>query len=187
MDELPRCMHEKHGSFYLVKGNRWIRLGRNRAMALERYTELTQGFPVRLYKALYARARGRAAARQLEFLITYSDFERIVKRAGGACEVTKIPFSVENETLSRRLPFAPSLDRIDSALPYTASNCRLVACCVNAALSDWGEAVFRTMVMTARLAPGPSDPSAGLKLSARAAKCSRAAAGDDAPSVPAVL
>jgi hypothetical protein len=136
-------------------------------MALERYTELTQGIPARLYRELYMRSRGRAAARQLEFLLDYSDFEKIVKRAGGACEVTRIPFSVENETLSRRLPYAPSLDRIESALPYTASNCRLVACCVNAALSDWGESVFRTMVTTAKLAPLSADRSAGLKLANR--------------------
>ena len=42
-------------------------------------------------------------------------------------------------------PLAPSIDRIDSSLGYVVKNCRLVAYCVNIALSDFGDEVFDKM------------------------------------------
>ena len=144
-------MYEKHGSYYLVKNNKWMLLGKKQDLALERYVELTRGVPLSVYKAVYRRARANAVTRSLEFLLTEREFDEIVRRAAGACELTRIPFSLDNDSLSKRRPFGPSLDRINCGLPYTKSNCRLIAVCVNAALSDWGEAVFRTMVAAAKL------------------------------------
>ncbi|HLY52735.1 MAG TPA: hypothetical protein VKQ31_06970, partial [Steroidobacteraceae bacterium] len=150
MPELPKCMYEKNGGYYLVKHNRWLFLGRNLDLAVERYAELTSGVPPDYYLATYRRARGNAVGRRLEFLLSESEFQSIVSRAGGACEVTRIPFTLDNPTRSKRRPFAPSLDRIDCRLPYTVSNCRLVAVCINAAMSDWGEYVVRTILTLAR-------------------------------------
>lgn len=151
MSDLPKCMYEKRGSYYLVKNNKWMWLGKNLELALQRYEDLTQAIPRDVYKAVYRRARGNAAGRMLEFLLTEHEFDEIVKRAAGACELTGIPFSMQNTTLSKRRPFAPSLDRVNCGLPYTKGNCRLVTVCVNAALSDWGEDVFRIMVSSAKL------------------------------------
>lgn len=33
-DQLPKCVYKKHGAYYFVKNNKWIRLGRNREAAL---------------------------------------------------------------------------------------------------------------------------------------------------------
>lgn len=148
---LPKCMYRKNGSFYLVKKNRWLRLGSDLNAALTRYAELTSGVPRPYYKSVYWRARNNARNRALEFALSEAEFDEIVSRSNGMCEVTRIPFSVKNPSSSRRKPFAPSLDRIDCALPYSKDNCRLVAVCVNAALSDWGDDVFRTMVLAAQI------------------------------------
>jgi hypothetical protein len=149
--KLPKCMHFKHGAYYLVKQARWIPLGRDMDEALKQYAELTTGIPRTYYKEVYWRAQNNARHRGIEFLLTKEEFDVIVHRARGACEFTKIPFAKRNDTTSRRAPFAPSLDRIDCKLPYQASNCRLIAVCVNAALSDWGDATFKIMVRAAQV------------------------------------
>jgi integrase len=38
---LPKCMHLKHGSYYLVRRNKWIPLGKDRDAALRLYESLT--------------------------------------------------------------------------------------------------------------------------------------------------
>lgn len=38
---LPKCMHLKHGAYYLVKNNRWTPLGKDRDAALRLYASLT--------------------------------------------------------------------------------------------------------------------------------------------------
>lgn len=40
---LPRWMHEKHGAFYLVRYNKWHRLGKDLHAALVEYARLTAG------------------------------------------------------------------------------------------------------------------------------------------------
>lgn len=66
-------------------------------------------------------------------------------RSGGRCELTGVPFSLDNPTGSNVAPFRPSLDRIDSSLPYSYQNCRLIIVAANLALRDWGDHVFKTM------------------------------------------
>lgn len=148
---LPRCLHLKNGGYYLVKHNRWMNLGRDRAEALRKYEELTASVPRFYYKTVYWRARKNARTRGIEFFLTEDDFVGIVSRAKGTCEVTGIPFTLANPTQSKRRPFAPSLDRIDSLMPYFAENCRLVAVAVNAAMSDWGYDTLATMLRISKL------------------------------------
>lgn len=38
---LPKCMHLKHGAYYLVRNNRWTPLGKDRDAALRLYESLT--------------------------------------------------------------------------------------------------------------------------------------------------
>jgi hypothetical protein len=49
-----------------------------------------------------------------------------------------IPFEFERRWRGQRRPFAPSLDRINSAKGYVYSNCRLVCVAVNIAMNEWG-------------------------------------------------
>lgn len=67
-----------------------------------------------------------------------------IKKQNGRCAVSGMPFSYERglPTKDRRNPLAPSVDRIDCALGYTKSNCRVVILAVNIALNLWGDALF---------------------------------------------
>lgn len=42
-DGLPKCMYKKHGAFYLVRQNQWVRLSANFHDALVEYARLTSG------------------------------------------------------------------------------------------------------------------------------------------------
>lgn len=44
----------------------------------------------------------------------------------GFCEVTNMPFDLNSSPTSKKNPFAPSIDRIDSSRGYVKSNCRIV-------------------------------------------------------------
>lgn len=81
-------------------------------------------------------------------LISPADIERIALRSEGRCELTGVPFSLDNRTGSRTPPFKPSLDRIDCSQGYSYTNCRLITVAANIALRDWGDEVFREMCLT---------------------------------------
>jgi hypothetical protein len=82
---------------------------------------------------------------------------------GGRCAVTGIRFSLEEYPHALvKHPFAPSLDRMDSRVGYTASNVRLVCVAVNFGMNEWGEDVFMRLARAAveyQAAPKP-DPDA---------------------------
>lgn len=92
---------------------------------------------------LYLDTKAGAKRRDLPFTITEAQFLALCVASKGRCSLTGIPFSLRR-SCSRR-PFVPSVDRIDSAKGYVKGNVRLVACCVNIALGEWGEPVFRAM------------------------------------------
>jgi hypothetical protein len=66
-------------------------------------------------------------------------------RANGKCEVTRIPFSFLKMDGSRKRPWYPSIDRINSLQGYSFSNCRLVCIAVNLAMHQWGESVLHVI------------------------------------------
>ena len=94
--------------------------------------------------SLFATTRKNAGKRGIPFAITIEDLAAIVRRSGGRCEVSGLPLSTDRYTERKmiRRPWAPSIDRIDSAAGYTPENCRLVCCAVNFAMSCWGEDVL---------------------------------------------
>lgn len=148
---LPR-LHEKHGAYYYVLRNQWQHLGRDKKEALKKYKALEEERSETLgivtagnYRVLYKRAQRNAAVREIPFLLAPHEFDQIVKRAKGRCELTGIRFELGAIEGAYRRPFAPSLDRIMSGGAYEFGNVRLVCCAVNAALSDWGLAVFERM------------------------------------------
>jgi hypothetical protein len=93
------------------------------------------------------KARHRAASRDTKrgrvAAFSAAEGAALVERSGGKCEITGIAFSMDKAPGTFRRPLAPSIDRIDNALPYSASNCRLVCLCVNIAINEWGIALFR--------------------------------------------
>lgn len=87
-----------------------------------------------------ARARSRQAGR--EFSITRATVVDLLEKQRLTCAVSGIAFDLSESTTARR-PFAPSLDRIDSAKGYTPDNIRIVCTLANFAMNDWGEAPVR--------------------------------------------
>lgn len=125
---------------------------------LDRYNEPTKPLKPKSvlvrgshFYALYHSTRRRAAKYKTEFSLTESQFDLIIQRAAGECELSGIPFRYLTTT-KRNIwrPYAPSIDRVDSTKGYIADNCRLVCACVNAALGAWGDDVFWTMVNAAQ-------------------------------------
>lgn len=148
---LPR-LRKKHGAFYYVIRHQWEHLGRDQKAALRKYKELEGERAEALgivtagnYRLLYKRAEMNAAKREIPFLLAKEEFDQIVKRSKGRCEITGLRFDLGVIAGAYRRPFAPSLDRISSSGAYEYANVRLVCCAVNAALSDWGIAVFERM------------------------------------------
>jgi hypothetical protein len=156
---LPPRLHEKDGGFYYVFRNRWTYVADSKAKALRRYIEefadserlrraaaMLMSSPLEMTRYMarvYQRARKNARIRKIEFRLSKEEFDAIVKRANGLCEVSGVAFDLQLRPYSFRRPYAPSLDRIDSREPYMAENCRLVCCIVNAAMSDWGAEPFQ--------------------------------------------
>jgi hypothetical protein len=74
------------------------------------------------------------------------DLIELWRESKGRCMMTGLRFKETPVGNGRaRRPFAPSLDRIDSSLPYSRRNCRLVLQAVTFALNAWGDDVFLTI------------------------------------------
>lgn len=97
------------------------------------------------YSGLLTSARKRAKAKGIDCTITLDHILEMARSNGERCAVTGIPFSATKSKGQHKAPFAPSLDRIDSAKGYTLANTRLVCVCVNMAMNQWGETVLRTI------------------------------------------
>ena len=75
-------------------------------------------------KFLYKTVKQRATKRQIDFDLTVEWFED--KLIEGKCEVSKIPFILDNYGEGWNKFYSPSVDRIDNDKGYTMENCRLV-------------------------------------------------------------
>jgi hypothetical protein len=98
--------------------------------ANKRYCETLHGRAMHLLKD----AQRRAEEKELHIDI---DHAWILERLHtGVCEVTGLPFSIQSG--SGKMPYSPSLDRIDCAKGYTTNNVRVVLWIVNVIANEWG-------------------------------------------------
>jgi hypothetical protein len=105
------------------------------------------------WKSYYAACdRARKAGRPY---MSKLEFAAIVERAGGQCEVSGIAFSDHRPPGARVRPWAPSIDRIECAQGYSASNCRLVCAAVNLAINEFGTDVFTKIALAVGARPVP--------------------------------
>lgn len=148
---MPKRCYLKNGAWYYVTpGNQWIRLGKTEAEAIAAYpAAVAYEVPVKYGPVLW-NCRKNAAARKIDFSLTDDGFRELVIRAGGRCEVTGLRFNGNRHGASKRRPYVPSIDRIDSSKPYSADNVRLICACVNYALNEWGTDVLDKIVSARR-------------------------------------
>lgn len=93
----------------------------------------------RNYLAACRNTRRKAPVRALSHDLTSEQIKLLWLRCSGKCEVSGIAFDVSCEDgRHKRRPWAPSLDRVDSAIGYTFSNVRVVCVAVNLAMNQWG-------------------------------------------------
>jgi hypothetical protein len=157
---LPKCMHKKHGSYYFVTGNRWIRLGKSLGDASVRMAAIQGGEALLLppvaksgavdwlddsFRKMLTNSRGRAKKQGLEHSLTMDELRAIAASGRYCCAVTGMLFSNEKLEASNTRPFFPSIDRIDSKMGYVARNCRLVSVAANYAMNAWGETILTKM------------------------------------------
>lgn len=90
------------------------------------------------YNQVYYTSKRNALKRAIPFNLTLEQFQGLVRRSGGHCMVSGLPFSDKAVKGATRRPFMPSLDRVNSSGGYTLKNCRLVSVCVNLAMNEWG-------------------------------------------------
>lgn len=85
--------------------------------------------------------KARAKKRKREFSLTIPWIEK--KLTAGVCERTGLSFDYKLgivDCLDSRNPYFPSIDRIDSSLGYTETNCQLVCVIYNYAKNEWRDA-----------------------------------------------
>ena len=91
------------------------------------------------YWDAYKNTRKNAQKRGIPFELGMDEFEKIVHRCSGVCEVTGIVLQRTRDLpAGDRQPFMPSIDRIDSRLGYVNSNVRIVCISANLAMNTWG-------------------------------------------------
>lgn len=122
-----------------------FRLGRveeNRVHGENWIKEFTQGGRK---LRIFSQAKARSKKRGHDSTLSKPDFDKIIRRSNGFCEVTGVPFSDAKYSGSKRRPFSASIDRIDSGKGYSYENCRLVCLAVNFAMSEWGDEVINIL------------------------------------------
>lgn len=99
-------------------------------------------------KVLYLQTKNRATRKGMLFTLTKEEFAKLVDESDCRCAVTGIQFE-DSPPVKRhgKRAFAASIDRRDSAIGYTAENCRLVCVAANLAMNWWGEEVLVRMAV----------------------------------------
>jgi hypothetical protein len=146
---LPKNVYAKHGAYYLVRNNKWIRLT-DRLIevpaALARLSDSAGNSREEIAAFAHtqlARSRANAKGRRgLEHTLIAADIDRMLEACDFRCSVTGVPYSLEAVGPRAQRPYAPSIDRKDNAVGYLADNCRLVCAAANIAMNTWGEEVL---------------------------------------------
>lgn len=170
--QLPKSVVYKHGRYYFIAAAgdtrkiKWHPLGKTWSEAYARYLQLvpqlkgddylkrriasyqTGDIPNLHIAAMLKQSRANAKARGLEHSISIEDLRDLACRSGGRCALTGIKFEyglakeVKGLSTRRKRPWAPSIDRIDSAQGYAIGNVRLVCVAVNIARQDFPDSVL---------------------------------------------
>jgi hypothetical protein len=94
---------------------------------------------------MYSRGRTGAIGRRIEWALSREDVAEVLRRSGGLCEISGLPFSDERHGKRGVRPWMATLDRVDAAAGYMPGNVRVVCLAANNALADFGDAVLITL------------------------------------------
>lgn len=155
---LPPCVYRKNGAYYLVRANKWTRLGSTLRDAIAAHAALTGSEPARMKRQwlddVFLSRRSFARAKGVTFSITRAHILSLAQATNFRCAVSGIPFDLDWRAEYKRRPWKPSLDRIDPKLGYVEGNVRMVCAVANYAMNDWGldvlERLSRAIVSRAR-------------------------------------
>lgn len=141
---LPTGVYLKRGTYWRVIRGKWFRLGktmedverglRSEIVLKRHYQHEAESLTRRALIRARVNARGR---RKIPFTITVADVMSLLEKANWRCAVSGLPFS--SEPVNGRLPYAPSIDRINNSKGYEPGNCRVVCVLVNLAMNTFGE------------------------------------------------
>lgn len=106
-------------------------------------------FPAFIKKGIH-RHRAQAKAKGMDFNISADFIISLAAKQQWRCALTGIKFNLRKIEGKRRRPYAPSIDRIDSAQGYVESNVRVVCLATNLALNEWGDEIFLAQVRGAK-------------------------------------
>jgi hypothetical protein len=139
---LPPCVYRKHGAYFLVRKNKWHRLGDTLNDATAALAAFAGSEPSRLTKRwvddIFGSRRSFARSHNVEFTITRDHVVELATAADFKCVISGIPFDLDWHGDYKRRPWKPSLDRIDPKRGYIPGNVRLVCAVANYAMNDWG-------------------------------------------------
>lgn len=170
----PRMIARKKSSgnvyYYYSLGSsqrKEIPLGSNLRDALKKHQVLfEQDFspssrvpvPSDFYLKLFRQVVKNSKPRNISVEITADDVKKMLDRAKGKCELTRVPFDMQKIQGQRIRPWIPSVDRINSKLGYSFDNCRIICAAANVALNQFGEYIFVRMASSMIRNHGRSKP-----------------------------
>lgn len=96
-------------------------------------------------RKIVRKSRERAKLKGIDFDMSTQSVLSMIAEQSRRCAVTGIEFSNAPSSRGRRIPFAPSADRIDNARGYTMDNIRIVCAIANLARGDFSDAEFLKM------------------------------------------
>lgn len=113
-----------------------LRKNKRRSINTDRWDELPTWA-----KRMYLNAERRSIQYRRQFDLSIGMFADLIADSGGKCAVSGMPFT----DASKRGPFSPSIDRIDSAKGYVQGNVRMVCLIANLAMNEWGYEALKSL------------------------------------------
>lgn len=105
-----------------------------------RQRSFLDSFPARRISYMLTKARERSSRYSEDFDLSAAWVGKTFARQRGMCALSGIKMNYER--VGSKMPYAPSIDRIDTNVGYVQSNCRIVCVAVNLARLDWPDSVF---------------------------------------------
>lgn len=156
--QLPKRVYFRHGAYYHVREGKWTRLGKNLDNAASVLADLELSSVARekglidylrkKAQSIVSRSGSLKRARDKTCDIDADFIVALAQKSNWRCCITNVELSLV--TMRGRMPYAPSIDRIDPGLGYSRGNVRIVCVAANLAMNVWGDGPLREMMRASR-------------------------------------